>query len=117
MADRNLTEPSIPDMIAQILIGNQDKNFVQRIMKPDLYPVLDNYAGLGTHGTHLMSSGELNGKGIVYPEIVQMPDGTLQRLGRKEAQQYAVDTGEYIPFNTPGEALWFGKNYKAVWGQ
>jgi len=105
--------------LINILNKHKDKNFVQRIMKPDaeMNPLLDEYAGPGTHGTHLMSSGELpNGKGFAYPEIIQTQGGNLQRLGRREAMDYAVKTGEYIEFDTPQEAEWFGKNYKKVWG-
>jgi hypothetical protein len=102
--------------VTKILEDNKNLNFVQRIMKPDTSPVLVDYAGPGTHGTHLMSSGEMGGKGIVYPEIVQKPDGNLTRLGRREAMDHAVKTGEHIKFDTPKEAEWFGQNYKNVWG-
>jgi hypothetical protein len=104
-------------VIAGILNANKDKNFVQRILTPDTSPVLQDYAGPGTHGTHLMSSGEFEGKGIAYPEIVQMPDGSLKRLDRMEAMDYAIKNNQYIQFDTPEEAEWFGKNYKSVWGQ
>lgn len=103
--------------LLSILEQNKDKNFVQRIMKPDLNPVLMNWAGPDTWGTHAMSSGEYGGKGIAYPEIIQLLNGSLQKLGRKEAADHALNTGEYIEFNTPAEAEWFGKNYKKVWGQ
>jgi hypothetical protein len=112
-----VNSPSVEDLIS-ILNQNKDKNFVQRILKPDLNPVLMDYAGPGTHGTHLMSSSELpNGMGFVYPEIIQGPDGNLIRLGRREAMEYAVKSGEHISFSTPEEAEWFGKNYKKVWGR
>lgn len=104
--------------IGQILNQNADKNFVQRILKPDaeMNPLLDEYAGPGTSGTHLMASAEVNGKNIVYPHIVQMPDGNLKQLSPNEAIDYAIKNGQYIQFNTPKEAEWFGKNYKRVWG-
>ena len=105
-----------PEYIGQILNQNADKNFVQRIMKPDTSPVLMNYAGPNTHGTHLMASGEHGGKGIAYPEIIQGEDGNLKRLGRKEAADYAIKNKQYIEFPTPEQAESFGKNYKRVWG-
>lgn len=51
--------------IDEILINNQDKNFIQRIIKPNRYPVIKNQDG--TYSTHLMSSAEVDGKGIAYP--------------------------------------------------
>ncbi|MFA4834862.1 MAG: hypothetical protein WC749_02155 [Dehalococcoidia bacterium] len=105
-----------PEYIGQILNQNKDKNFVQRILTPDTSPVLVDYAGPGTHGTHLMASGEYGGKGIVYPEIIQGKDGNLKRLDRKEAGDYAIKNKEYIEFPTSEQAESFGKNYKRVWG-
>lgn len=102
--------------VTKVLKENERLNFVQRIMKPDINPVLDEYAGPGTHGTHLMAHSTVGDKSIVYPEIVQTPDGNLKQLGRREAADYAIKTGEHIKFNTPEEAEWFGKNYKKVWG-
>ena len=104
------------DLLA-ILEQNKDKNFVQRIMKPDLNPVLMNWNGPDTYGTHAMASGESNGKGVAYPEIVQLLDGSMKKLGRNEAWDYAKNNNEFILFDTPAEAEWFGKNYKKVWGQ
>jgi len=103
--------------VNEILQKNKDKNFVQRILKPDVNPVLDEYAGPGTHGTHLMSWATVGDKHIVYPEIIQTPKGDLKRLGRTEARVYAIKNKEYIEFDTPEEADWFGKNYKRVWGR
>jgi hypothetical protein len=111
-----MANPESPEYIGQILNQNADKNFVQRILKPDTSPVLMNYAGPNTHGTHLMASGEYGGKGIVYPEIIQGEDGNLKRLGRKEAGDYAIKNKEYIEFPTSEQAESFGKNYKRVWG-
>ena len=108
-----------PDVqkITEILQNNAGLNFVQRLMKPDINPLLYMPEGPGDHGTHLMSSAEVNGKNIVYPEIVQGPDGNLKRLSREEAWKHAIDTGEHITFDTPEEAKWFGENYKKVWGR
>lgn len=106
--------------IINILNQNKDKNFIQRIMRPDLYPLLDEYAGPGTHGTHLMSSAQVGDKNIVYPNIVQ-PRGAwnLKMFDPKsrEAIDYALKNNEYAEFETPEEAEWFGKNYKRVWGR
>lgn len=99
----------------KLLQQHRDKNFVQRLLHPKDYPVMQNVVtkgGVGT-GTHLMSSAEVEGKNIAYPEIVQDPKTKeLKRLRRKEAVDYAVKTGEYIPFDTQEEAKDFGANYK-----
>jgi hypothetical protein len=115
MPEDNLTRPNIPDLISQMLLQNQDKNFVQRIMKPDLYPNLD--MGNGFFGTHLMSSGQMGNDGIAFPNIVQLPTGEMQRLEPRAAFEYAIKNNEYIPFKSPEEAEWFAQNYKSVWGK
>jgi len=115
MADK-LTRPSIPDLISDMLLQNQDKNFVQRIMKPDSYPVLQDYAGPGTWGTHLMTASDVGGKTITYPQIIQAPDGNLQLLDPQSALQHALKNNEYMTMQSPQEANWFGENYKKVWG-
>ena len=103
--------------ISEILQANADKNFVQRIMKPDTNPVLMNWNGPDTWGTHAMSYATRDNGAMVYPTIVQMPDGTLRKLEGREAMDHAIKTNEFIQFDTPEEADWFGKNYKQIWGQ
>ncbi len=99
--------------VQQLLQQHSDKNFVQRLLNPYIFPVMQNVLQPGDIGTHLMSSGEYNGKGFAYPEIIQDPEtGKLKRLGRREAMDYAIETGQYLPFNTPEEAEDFGINYK-----
>jgi chaperonin GroES len=105
------------DYVSNILTQNKGKNFVQRLMTPDTSPVLMDWNGPGTYGTHAMASGEYNGKGMAYPTIIQGEDGKLVKLPTKEAAQHAIKTGEYIEFPTSKEAEWFGRNYKSVWGQ
>ena len=99
------------DYITEILNQNADKNFVQRIMKPDLYPNLP--LGEGSYGTHLMSHDPK--EGIVFPTIVQRGE-QLVRLSPDEAYDYAKSTGEFIKFKNPADAEYFAKNYKSVWG-
>jgi len=72
--------------------------------------------GHGRWGTHRMaySTGTPN---IVYPTIVQDPiSGNLKQLNDDEAVDYAKKTGEFIPFDKPEDAAWFGRSYKKVWG-
>ncbi len=110
--------PTLEEIAKQIaavrmLQSHSDKNFVQRLLNPYIFPVMRDVLTEGDVGTHLMSSGTADDQPIVYPEIVQDPKtGELRRLGRKEASRYALDTGEYIPFSTSEEAEDFGANYK-----
>ena len=108
--------PTAIEELLTILEQNRDKNFVQRIIKPDISPVLMNYAGPGTWGTHLMAYISDGGKFKVYPEIIQGQNGELKRLGRKEAIDYALKNNEFIQFDTEDKARWFGENYKRIWG-
>ena len=49
--------------IVRTLMQNSDKNFVQRILNPDVFPVMD--LGDGNVATHKMAYGEKDGKFIV----------------------------------------------------
>ena len=70
----------------------------------------------GTEMSHIMSWGTAGGKSIVYPEVIYNKETKkLQRLGRDEAMDRALETGEYISFNDPNDADWFSKNYKLAW--
>ena len=103
------------------LMQHKDKNFVQRILKPADYPKLyDNPGGLlGQPSTHSMAA-DSDGKGnfYVYPTVVQNEKGELVRLPQQQAFDYALKTGQHIPFgqNKDG-AIWFSKNYKNVWSK
>jgi hypothetical protein len=106
--------------VGGILQANKKKNFVQRIIEKDKWPSLP--AENGGVMTHLMSWDQLGptpkDRPIVYPEIVY-DEGSkgLRRLGRAEAKDHAVKTGEYIEFDDPETADWFSKRYKAYWGE
>ena len=98
--------------IGWILENNADKDFVQRILKPQESPSLPLEGG--KIGTHKMA-WEQHGDGwIAYPTI--MRDGKGLKDFGKDAMMKAVNEGEYIGFKTPGEAEWFSKNYKSIWG-
>ena len=103
------------DSLVEILANNQDKNFVQRILYKDKYPILEGKDKFkGKVHTHLMSDTEVDGKFIVYPEVI-MQDGKLVKKQKDEAFDYAMETGEYIEFPTDTAASWFAKNYKKYW--
>ena len=103
--------------IQQILSKNKNKNFVRRILDPNIYPKLwDNPSG--EPSTHSMGWGEADGRYFVYPTVVSTEHGTLQRIGNpKDAQNHAFRTGEFIEVSSPEEADWFSKKYKRVWEQ
>lgn len=92
---------------------NKDKNFVDRIINADKYPVLE--MGGGNYGTHRMSYASLGDKYIAYPEIIY-DQGEMKKLGRREALDYAVKNKQYIQFDNSTDAELFGQNYKSYWG-
>tara|TARA_R110000868_G_scaffold256961_1_gene514050 strand:+ start:422 stop:751 length:330 start_codon:yes stop_codon:yes gene_type:complete len=104
-----------PDVkrIQPVLDRYKDFNFVKRIAEPDKYPFISNKDG--TRSTHMMAWGEYEGKHVVYPTIVQYPNGSLSNLGPDRGFTHAIQTGEYIPFDSAAEADWFSQNYKKIW--
>ena len=110
--------------VMSILGANADKNFVQRIMSPQRYPVLPNYDPAGrivSHSSHSMAADidPKDGNWYVYPTVVQQEDGTLRRLPQPAAFEYARKTGERINFGPQDKegALWFSSDqgYKQIW--
>ncbi len=89
------------------------KNFVQRYLTPSRFPSIQNTDG--SYSTHRMASAETDGKFIVYPTIVQLPDGNLRELGDDEAYYYALKTGEFMEFPSDKEARAFAEGgYKRM---
>ena len=88
-------------------------NFVQRYLNPTEFPNIPNNDG--SVSTHRMASGEVDGKFIAYPTIVQQPDGTLAELPGDQAVQAALSTGEFLEFATDAEARAFAEGgYKQI---
>jgi len=100
------------EYLAEILTTNKGKNFIDRIINKDKYPVLD--LGSGKTATHLMSWGTADGKPVVFPTIFY-ENGKLKQYNPKEALKLAIDRGEFIEFKSNQEADWFSKNYKMFW--
>ncbi len=100
------------EIVRKILEANKNKDFIQRILRPDDYPALP--ALDGKTKTHLMSWGESDGKYQVYPTIIHK-DGELIQYKDDEAAQHAMKTGEYVEFDNPADAAWFSERYKAYW--
>ena len=113
----NPVDPQKRKSTLEFLQKHSEKNFVKRLLNPHIFPVMKDVLTPGDIGTHLMSSGEYSGKNIVYPEIIQdLNSGQLKRLGRREAMDHAIKTGEYLSFDTREEAEDFGTNYKKYLG-
>lgn len=102
-----------------ILMQNQDKNFVQRILESDKFPKLaDGNGGYATHKMSWASTADKDGKEqyVVYPTVIY--DGKqLRELKPDEAFDYAMKNNEYVKFSNPTDANWFSQRYKAAWGQ
>jgi len=106
--------PDDIEKIQKILGSYMDKNFVQRILTPELYPNLD--LGAGRTGTHLMGWEKFGNKNIVFPHIIyNKKTNSLIQLSPQKAYDYALESSEYIPFDNQEEADWFSKNYKNIW--
>jgi hypothetical protein len=109
------------DKIRRILMQNAQKPFVQRILNRDKFPTLTD--DVSTRGgsqpdrvsTHSMAWGEVDGRYVAYPTVMMSPSGQLRRYGAKEALGHALNTGNFIEFDTPEDADWFSRNYKQVW--
>ncbi|MBU2249371.1 MAG: hypothetical protein KKD77_21665 [Gammaproteobacteria bacterium] len=98
--------------IIKILNANKSKNFVDRIINKENYPVID--LGNGDYATHLMSWEEDNKGYYVYPNILYENGKLVQRTGA-EAVKAAKKAGEFIKFDNPTDADSFSKEYKKVW--
>jgi hypothetical protein len=108
------------EKIISMLMRNKDKNFVQRILNPKIYPVLADeeakrLAGPKGVSTHSMMDAESDGRFYVYPSVIQGNDGQLKRLNKEDSFRNAMDNGEAIEFPTQEEAGWFARNYKNIW--
>ena len=102
-----------------ILNQHKNLNFVKRIINPQQYPRMARPdLGENAYQTHLMSYGtDDSGKWKVFPMVVQEPQTGLLREMQpfQAAYKHALNTGEYIPFESEDEADWFTKNYKKIW--
>ncbi len=101
-----------PQAISNILNQNSDKNFVQRILNPDVYPKLD--LGNGNYATHKMAWTNIDNGPIVFPTVIQQGD-KLQELPIQDAIHHALKSGEFIPFKDSKTADDFSQQYKKVW--
>ena len=97
MAD---TDDELEKKVKGVLDANKHMNFVQRLIDADKYPKMKNPNG--SYSTHSMSSGEREGKGYVFPTVIQdKKTGELKRLEPNAAFHYAVENKEAIQFDNP----------------
>jgi hypothetical protein len=97
--------------LMQILQANANKTFVQRILRPDDFPVLPHDGGIATHR---MAWGDAGGKFYAYPTVLF--DGKNLKDYGDAAWDHAVKSGNVIEFPSAQEAEWFTKRYKEAWG-
>ncbi len=94
-----------------------EKNFIQRLLNPKKYPQIKNKDD--SYSTHKMSYATTDNGAIVYPNIIYDENkNKLKELSPEEAMQYALKTGEYIPFKNEQEADKFSSYaYKSILGK
>ena len=91
----------------ELLLGNQNKNFVQRILNAQDYPSQTHPDR--TTSSHLMASGEAEGKHIAFPTLVQ--DRHSQQLfSPKNPIKYAMENNEFLEFDNQKTAELFAKD-------
>ena len=108
--------------IYNVLNQNKDKEWVKRILDPNVYPKLDNSDN--SYSTHIMSWADTGGipykqedqKYMAYPQIIGTKNG-LKKLSEQEAKQHAFKNKTGILFNTPEEAELFTTHYKDIWNK
>lgn len=68
----------------------------------------------GKRSTHLLATGEADGKYYVYPEV-QEENGELKWF--EDGFERALKNNDVIEFPSEEEALWFSENYKKYYPQ
>lgn len=104
--------------VRDVLERHKDKNFVQRVLEPERFPVVPLEGGdVATHKMAWATSTDQSGKKVyrVFPTIL-FEDGQLIDYG-DDAYERAVEIGEYIDFAKAKDADWFSKHYKDVWSR
>jgi hypothetical protein len=101
------------DEIADALVNNMQKDFVQRIIHPETSPESVPW-GEDQTASHQMAANEIDGRYLAYPEVVNI-DGKLTPLNPQDAIIYALKNNEFIEFPTQEKATEFSKNYKKFW--
>uniref|UniRef100_A0A6M3JS11 Uncharacterized protein n=1 Tax=viral metagenome TaxID=1070528 RepID=A0A6M3JS11_9ZZZZ len=101
--------------LSEIIQGNQNIPFIQRLINRYIYPVINNPEG--TQSSHKMMWGQVNDKYIVFPSI-ELVNGKLTDMLKAgiDPMEQALQNKNFIEFDSPNEAEWFTKNYKKYFG-
>lgn len=107
-----MAEQTTQDKWLSVLNDYKEKEFVQRILNPELNPALIMEGEQG-QSHRMRAESDENGNWYVFPSIVNMNGKLYQFKDATEAMKYAIRTGEYIPFEQDKDsAIDFSKNYK-----
>ena len=87
-----------------------EPEFVKRINNPEKFPFIKREGGkVSTHGM-AAEVDDTTGKWVVFPTIVQLPDGTLYEFKDSHtAMKYNLRTGNYLPMKNKTQALNYAK--------
>ena len=97
--------------LMQLLGQNKQVPFVDRILSPQNYGVINNPDK--SVSTHLMSAEyDENGNAYAFPMIVKIGDKLHKFEDTREALNYNKKNGNVIQFKTIEEADMFSRNYK-----
>jgi hypothetical protein len=87
-----------------VLNANKHIDWVKRLYEPNAPSI--QVPGEKYRSTHLMAD---DGKGYVYPTIVRLPNGKLQKLSEDQAYDYAKKTNTGVQLPQP-QGSWFAAN-------
>lgn len=105
---QTFVDPGMAAMSKVVTMRNQNLNWVQRGLNPDLSPKINNPDGSSSTHELAWGSGE-NGSAFVYPTIIQGNNGGLQRLSGEDAWNHAVENRTAIRFKSPTLAEFYSK--------
>jgi hypothetical protein len=99
--------------IQEILESNATKNFVQRILNPEIAPTpLDVDGQKQTHFMRAEYLGKEDTIPAVFPTVIEREGELFKFEDLEEAKDHARKTGEYIEFKSIEEADLFSREYK-----
>ena len=99
--------------ILELLLQNRNKNFVQRILEADRFPQRQNLDR--TTSSHLMASGKVDNRNIVFPTLVQDRRSKSDIFSAKQLffpynpLQYALENDEFIEIDDEDLAIFFAE--------
>jgi|TARA_R100001244_G_scaffold6152_1_gene7128 hypothetical protein len=104
--------------VTSTLQANKDKNFVERILKPDKYkpyPIGEDNLPY-THRMATFGALDDSTPGLLVPMVVWSEEGGYHKFDNdRDAYDHAMETGEYIEFENHTEADMFQRSWKQYW--